>query len=331
MRKTLLLLAGCSLTLTSLADEIRAQGCCTPGTATRGGIERGVAPFKTLIGSLSYQNNNLEDAYESTRHILDPLGRTATVEVVNVEVEYGLTDRSSLVLIASYLNKSRELRIKSDPKAAPETARFAGSGFGDAVLLGKYRIISPTLTSPLEIALGAGAKLPVGRYRQEVNGTRLSIDLQAGTGAADLLAWGFLLRSIPQRHLRFFSSALYRYAGTNFEGYKFGDELLVNFGAEYGALDYLDLSLHLKARFAKRDFSDGRLLQSTGGEMYSIAPSFVYHEGNFALRGFVQLPVHRNVRGIQLSLTRLLGVEFQYVLDLRNEGDLRKSESEAAR
>lgn len=306
------------LSLVSAVEHTWAQGCCTAGTSALGGVERGITPYRTLISSLSYQSNSLEDAYESTRSITDPLGRTASVEVLSLELEYGLADRVSVAVIGSYFSKTRETTVKSSSGSFSETASFKGSGLGDIIVLGKYQIVAPTITSPWEFSMGAGAKLPVGRYLQDRNGTRLSIDLQAGNGAADLLGWGFVLKSLPNLGLRFFGSTLYRYAGMNFDGYRFGDEFLVTIGSEYSVLEYLDLSLLLKGRFAQQDFSNGRMLQSTGGQMYSAVPNFVYREGNSIFRAFLQLPVYRNVNGIQLTLTRLVGLELQYFFDFRN-------------
>jgi hypothetical protein len=299
--------------------EANAQGCCTPGTSALSGIERGIAPYQTLFASLSVQGNELEDTFESTRRIPDPLGRSASVTTFTLELEYGVADRVSLVAIGSYHSKTRELTVRSTSSNVLETASFTGRGFGDIILLGKYRLISPTITSPFEVSLGGGAKLPTGSYEQEAEGSRLAIDLQPGSGAADLLAWGFILYSFPQHHLRLYGNVFYRYTGTNLDNHRFGDETLFLLGTEYGILDYFDLSLLLKGRSARQDFSNGRLLSSTGGVMYSLVPGAIYREGNSVVRVFYQLPIYRNVKGIQLTLTRLLGLEIQHGFDFGKE------------
>ncbi len=298
--------------------EANAQGCCTPGTSALSGVERGVVPYRTLLAGLTVQGNDLEDTFESTRHIPDPLGRTASVTTLTLELEYGLAERVSLAAIASYHSKTRKLTVRSTSNVS-ETASFTGRGFGDIVFLGKYQLITPTITSPFELSIGGGAKVPTGSYEQEVAGSRLAIDLQPGSGAADLLAWGFVLYSFPRYHFRVYGNIFYRYTGSNLDNYRFGDEALFLLGGEYGILDYLDLSLLLKGRSARQDFSNGRLLSSTGGQMYSLAPGAVYREGNGAVRVFYQVPIYRNVKGIQLTLTRLVGLELHYSFDFRSE------------
>lgn len=299
----------------SFVNQLKAQGCCSPGAVASSGVERGVAPYQNLFIAVSYQSNDLEDAFETNRRIADPLGRTANVTAFNFEVEYGLADRVSLVAIGSYLAKRRELRVRSSSSGVPERVEFTGRGFGDIIVMAKYQLRTPTITSPLEIGIGGGAKLPTGNYEQERDGSRLAIDLQPGTGATDLLAWGFILRSVPQYRLRFYVNVLYRYSGTNLDNYRFGDEVLVILGSEYGVLEYLDLSLLVKGRFARQDFSNGRLLPSTGSQMYSVVPGVIYREANSVVRLFYQFPFYRNVNGIQLTLTRLVGLEMQYGID----------------
>lgn len=309
------------ITVFLFETRISAQGCCTPGSSSLGGVERGIAAYRTLILSLNYQYNSLQKAYQGTRNIQDPLRRTAEVQTLNFEFEYGLQKKVSAVVIASYLNKTRELTVKSAVGNLTETRDFKASGFGDIFVLGKYQVVSPTLTSPVELSVGGGAKLPVGSYRQEQDGVRQSIDLQPGGGAADLLGWAFVMRSFPQVGLRLYGNIFYSYAGTNFDGYKFGDELFAALGAEYRLLEYLDFSLLARARFARKDFSNGRLLSATGGSFYYALPSLIYHEGQSSFRIFGQLPIYRNVNGIQLTPNYMLGLELQYLFDFRSNGE----------
>lgn len=297
-------------------QQSNAQGCCTPGTSTLGGVERGVPLSHALTISLSYQNNNLKDAFEASERIEDPLGRTASVEHINLELEYGLANQISIMVATSYYKKKRELTVKTGTSSISETVNFSGAGFGDVIVLGKYQIVAPTILSAWELSIGGGAKLPIGDFRQAVDGTRLSIDLQPGTGAPDLFAWGFVMRSMPAYRLRLYGNALYRYSGTNMDNYRFGDEILLSVGAGYGLLDYLDLSLLFKGRFAKQDYSNGRILQSTGSRTYSIMPNIIYYEDHSALRLFAQFPFYRNVNGLQLTLSQLVGMELLYFFQL---------------
>ena len=197
-----------------------------------------------------------------------------------------------------------------------ERIEFKGDGVGDLLMLAKYQLNAPTVLSPSEVAVGAGAKLPIGRYRQEVLGSRLSLDLQSGTGATDLFGWLYGGYSFLPAGLRVYGWVLHRYPGVNFEGYRYGDETLFTVGVNKTVADFFEVGLAGRVRAAERDYSNGRLLQSTGGVLYWFIPSASYISSNSVFRVFGHIPVKQNLYGIQLGLSSLFGVELSYGIDL---------------
>ena len=303
-----------------LSVRASSQGCCTVGASSLGGVESGILPYKTLSVQANYQYNSVTRAFQGTKHIDDPLQRTATVGYFTLQMEYGLLQRLSVLAGITYSGKERELTITSGTGSGRfvETVSFSASGMGDLLLLAKYQLIVPTIASPFELALGGGANLPTGSYTREQNGAQLAIDLQPGTGASALIGWAFALWSFPEFGARFYAVATYRYAGTNLDGYRIGDEVVVSFGGEYNLTDRLGGSLLVRSRFAQQDFSNRRTLIATGGTYHDLMPGLTYSDGPSSARVFTQLPIYRNVRGIQLTLSYLLGVEYRYVFDFRS-------------
>ncbi len=303
------------LLLLLLNNHIFSQACCTVGTSISNGGERGILPVKTLSTAVTFQHNVLNTAYESSVVIDDPLNRTSTVSNFNLEIEYGLVKKVSLLLILPYTNRTRETTVTNIAANTSEVITFKGDGFGDIIILGKYELITPSILSPLGLAVGGGAKLPTGSFEEENNGTRLSIDLQPGTGAADLLLWGHFLYGLPSISMSFNANFLYRYAGVNLDSYRYGDEFLTSINGSYAFADFIALNLQLRGRFAEKDYWNGRFLPSTGGTYIDLTPGLIYYEGSFALRVFVQVPVYRNVQGIQLAVNNMLGTEISYIFD----------------
>jgi len=295
--------------------QIFSQACCTVGTSISNGGERGIIPVNTLSTAITFQHNVLNTAYESSVVIDDPLNRKSTVSNFNLEIEYGLVNKVSLLFILPYTNRTRETTITNIETNTTEVVTFKGDGFGDIIILGKYEIVTPSILSPLGLAVGGGAKLPTGSFEQENSGTRLSIDLQPGTGAADLLLWGHFLYGLPSISMSFNANFLYRYAGVNLDSYRYGDELLTSINGSYAFADFIALNLQLRGRFAEKDYWNGRFLPSTGGTYIDLTPGLIYYEGSFALRVFVQVPIYRNVQGIQLAVNEMLGTEISYIFD----------------
>ena len=299
-----------------IAEKLFAQACCTVGTSVSSGVESGIIATNSLSIALTYQHNILNDTYQGTESINDPLNRKSTVSDLYLELEYGLAEKISVLLMGGYTNKSRTTTFFDNELQTNKEITFTGQGLTDIVILGKYELITPNIVSPLAINIGGGAKLPTGSYEQENDGSRLSIDLQPGTGATDLLLWTHAAYSLPAISLTFNINSLYRYTGSNLDNYRFGDELLASLNSTYNVADFLGINLQLLTRFSDKDFWNGRFLPSTGGTFIDLTPGVVYSEGSFILSVLFQFPIYRNVDGIQLVVSEKLGAEVRYLFNL---------------
>ena len=310
--------------LPAVTHKANAQGCCTVGSSLLGGFDNSVQTYHTLSLGLDYQFNSLTRAFEGSESIDDPLRRTATVAYFTLRAEYGLQPRLSILASLYYADRTRELTVESGQGTGMflETAEFRGSGIGDVTLLAKYRLVSSSFASPFGLAVGAGASLPTGSYQQEQDGSQLSIDLQPGTGATASIGWTLLTYAFPEEGLQISLTGLYRYPGSNLDGYRIGDEIFVNLGAEKSLGEQFSVALILRSRYADKDFAGGRFLIGTGGTYHDLVPVLLYSEGSSLARLSGQLPIYRNVRGIQLAITYLLGVEYRYTFDFRDIVDV---------
>lgn len=301
-----------TILFSSFISKLFGQECCTAGSSTFGGLERGISKQGSTILSVSFVSTSLNSTFNGREKISDPLERTASVSSFNFELEYGLSEKVSLLVSGGYVLKHRQTTVRSSSDNSREVIAFEGKGIGDVIILGKYEIITPSILSPLGLTIGAGVKLPVGSYTQEVEGSRLAIDLQPGTGSTDVLLWGNFYKGFQPINLAIFLTGLYRYAGSNLDGYRFGDEYLFSVGSEYYLTDFLTFSLSVRGRFSDKDFWGGRFLPSTGGTYYELLPSIIYTEGLYNLRVFYQTPLYRNVQGIQLTTSSIVGVELLF-------------------
>jgi hypothetical protein len=297
-------------------QKLISQSCCTVGTSISGGVERGVIPGNNLSAALSFQHNILSSTYQGKESIDDPLNRKSTVSDFYLEFEYGLAEKVSILLAGGFTNKSRTTAFFDNELQTTREITFTGQGLSDIVILGKYELISPNIVSPFSLNVGGGAKLPTGAYQQENDGTRISIDLQPGTGATDLLLWAHGGYSLPEISLAFNINSIYKYSGTNLDNYRYGDEFIFSLSGAYAIADFLAVNLQFKGRISDRDFWNTRYLPSTGGTYFDLTPSLAYTEGVFQLRVMMQLPVYRDVQGIQLAVSEKLGAEVRYLFDL---------------
>lgn len=293
-----------------------AQGCCTAGFSLLGGLERDVTREGVLVLDGVYRFEDRSQGFEGSNRIDDPLHREVSIQKLGLDVEYGISKRLSLLMQAGYFEKSRSFTAQSSTDPTSAYVSFRGSGIGDLLLMGKYELISSSIVEPLQLSIGAGAKLPVGRFRQEVNGSRLPFDLQAGDGATDLVTSVFVAYSLPPIGLGFSASAFHRYPAANLDGYRYGDETVGHIGITKSVFEELGVGLTVGGRFAEKDFSNGRVLQSTGGTQFFVTASTSYTNANSVFKFFVQLPVMQNLFGIQLGMSSAMGVDVNYSFDL---------------
>ena len=159
--------------------------------------------------------------------------------------------------------------------------------------------------------------LPTGSTTEQREGTQLSQDLQPGFGTPSLLLWLFSGAKWPEESLSFFLTGIYRYAGTNLDGYRVGDELVVTLGAEWAINQNFAVSLPVRGRFQRKDFSNRRVLSGTGGTYWDLMPALVYYEGIAVARVFGSVPLYRNVSGIQMTPGFGIGAEVSLAIELR--------------
>jgi hypothetical protein len=304
--------------LSILSASASGQGCCTAGVSGQGGIDRGVQREGVLSLTANYQSFPLDRTYQARERIPDPQNRIADASFLTFQAEYGLAPRVSVLASYSYSAKVRELTATRGQGSSLETevATYRASGWGDLLLLAKYDLIGPTLLVPFEVALGGGAMLPTGSTSEERNGAQLSQDLQPGFGTPSLLLWFFSGMKLHDPGLSFSLTGSYRYAGTNLDGYRIGDELIAALGAGWAIDQHFALLLPLRGRFQRKDFSNRRVLSGTGGTYWDLLPAVIYGEGNAVARVFASVPLYRNVAGIQMTPGFGIGAEVSYAIDL---------------
>lgn len=296
-------------------SKASAQGCCSAGTPSLGALKEGVASEGQLGLSLLHEYNRLEQAFRGTRRAPDPLGRKTRVKTTSLELSYGFTRRVSASLIVHYSDKETKLTV-TDTDNLTRKFSLDGRGLGDLVLLGKFSLITLDIVNQRELSIGAGVKLPTGDTRQEVNGVRLAIELQPGTGSVDGLLWGYFYQGFLPFPAHIFGNAIYRRPSANGDGYRVGHELKYYLGASYRTPKYFDFTAQVKWRTAGGDSFKDRPLLSTGGHWVYFMPGINLNIKTLSFQVFGQFPIYRNVEGIQLtpSYSFLLASYYKFYL-----------------
>lgn len=235
------------------------------------------------------------------KRVGDELARKVNAWIYNLDIEYGLTSRFSLMLSLNYAFKSRSFRALAGDGSALKF-KASSKGVGDTFVLGKIQVLPWDVASQREFDIGIGARFPTGAYDLTDNGVRVSRDLQPGSGANHLMLWSYYYQSFRPKPVGVSLILFYTHPDLSEDGYRFGDELSYIAGILYQTSSVYDLLVQIRGRWAGRDAYDSRKLPSTGGTWLYVQPGvnirFFRYSSFYVL---LQLPVYRNVNGAQLS------------------------------
>ena len=176
------------------------------------------------------------------------------------------------------------------------------------------------------LTLGLGLSLPTGSIKVRNNQGRLAEPaLQPGTGA---MAWLFefsLRRFKKPNHLlgrqfaHFSVSSFFRLNTSGQSAYRFGNQWDLHLGGAYPIKAGVQLLGQFVSRWRDRDDAgrSGELTDATGGTWVYLSPGLqVDLLPGLAGYGFLQVPVYRNLNGVQLTADRnvLVGVRYDFYI-----------------
>ncbi|MCJ2164882.1 MULTISPECIES: transporter [unclassified Pseudodesulfovibrio] len=196
------------------------------------------------------------------------------------------------------------------------------SGLGDVVVMGRYALMTQRGGDWMNLALGAGLKLPTGDADHE-NGLPYSNTHkyigpsgQLGSGSWDpkfeIGATKIIGRS------RFDAHMMYTVTGQGAHDSRVGNQFKYDFGYGYALNKYFDLELELNGVDQQRQWFDGSADDSNGGHTIFITPGVHWKmtESSHLSVG-VPLVVYRDLNGYSATPERNsrygIGEDFQVV------------------
>jgi hypothetical protein len=303
-----------------LNSEYFSQACCSSGTPLLGSLEMSSGAAGVLQLGLTYDYNSLQSVYEGTQ-FLDDQTRERFTQSGLFEITYGISNRWSITGLFSSVNQNRTITPTNQ-----EANEVSTNGFGDAVLLLKYKLIEANIINQTELAIGLGGKFPTGKTGIKDNGILLPADLQSGSGSYDLLLWAFYSKGfVPDLPINIIANASYKINSSHdrFENsgkeYSFGNELIISAGLGYRTDSFFDFSLLLRFRNTSKDVFDDQSVPNTGGTWLYLKPGLnLKFSDSLTGRVTSQLPVYRNLTGTQLTTTYTIAFSMFYSTSLAN-------------
>lgn len=201
---------------------------------------------------------------ERQRLTLDNHKEIRTIlQTYTLDLNYGLTEKFGVQVTMPYTRIRHKHLDEVGEEGVNGEGRelvFSDNGIGDIRLTGKYNA-HQSLTSM--VVTGLGVVLPTGDYNaRDRNGVLMEPTLQVGRGAVGVVPSVYQTYQIMPNRLSQFAFASYRHTFRNSDGYQFGDEYLLNAGANLVTAPWLVLTGQFNYRYQVHDNMTGSLRRS---------------------------------------------------------------------
>ena len=304
----------------TFAKIVLPQACCTAGTPLLSSLEMSASSKGILSLGLSTKYNSLTNVYNGSLFLEDQERERISQSYI-LEITYGFSKRVSFSALLSFMHQTRKIQTIINLNNVLNV-----KGFGDALFLVKYNLITTDLFNRTELTIGTGIKLPFGKSSISQNSIFLPADMQPGTGSIDGLLWLYFSQgNIFTPQITVLANSSYRINGSNKRfginqsGYKFGNEFIFTTGLTYSTDTFLDVTLLTRFRNTSADKFGSDEIPNTGGNWMFLLPGFnVKITNEFTARISGEFPIYTNVSGTQLTTTFSTSISLYYSIKIIN-------------
>ncbi len=287
------------------------SGCCAPGTANFGVLEKG-----DLLLFSFFKRDYSDKYYQGNKPVAFSYLNNDYSDYSGLSLSYGFTDKFTMqASFGYYINKIENFTI---PIIGQQ--QLVGNGFSDIELYAKYNIFK-SKNDLLSFTLSGGVKLPTGPYKLSVDNVELTRDVQPGTGAySGMFTFYAMLKPFKNKKKSIMFNSRTDYNCVNPQGYQYG---ITNTNTLSSAFKiYKDLSFIAMVRNENKDCDkvNGVGLFSSCSSRVFVTPGvgiYLGHDLNFSLYG--DFPVYQYYSGIQLAAKYAFSIAVSKVFELHKK------------
>jgi hypothetical protein len=219
-----------------------------------------------------------------------------------------VTEKIQLAVLIPYHFHNRELKVGLDEI----------QGVGDASIIATYSIyktLKDSTTFTHNIQVGAGVKLPTGKFEEANNAGTVNQSFQLGTGS-----WDYLFVSeyvIKKKNIGLNSMINYTYKTENQKQYQFGNQL--NYGSTlFYVVDANTIQLVPQIGIAGEVYASnkqyGQLIQNTAGDVLFSKFGLEAGRNKLSVGVSAMLPINQNLASGNIEAKYRWTFNFNYTL-----------------
>lgn len=292
MKRFVLIILGIASAL-QLRAQCCTSGCCTPGTANFGVLEKGDLLF------FSFFKRNYSDRYYSGDRPTNFSYLTNDyADYAGANISYGLTNRFTAQASLGYFTA----KVENFDIPLIGQQQFFAQGLSDLELFLKYNVFG-SASAPVSVTVSGGAKVPTGPYNLARNNVQLTRDVQPGTGAySGLFIFYVQLKPFKNKKNIILVNSRFDMNGVNPQGYQYGFGNTSTISSVVRVTP--DVSLIVMFRNENRDcdrINDKNLFSSSSSRVFA-SPGISAGLGHELIFSFyADIPLYQYYAGTQLA------------------------------
>lgn len=312
---------GCKLfflafSIVLLLDNSRTSAqCCSTGSPVGASVYVGVLNKNSFRFTLYYRHNYSDTYYSGSEKSGEGvILNYSDYNFTGITLSYGITKRLTAETDFGYfINKTQDFKYIDYQEK--------GYGLSNGGVTLKYAAyIRPV--QEIEFTVGAGFRYPFTFTPQEVDGVRLSRDVQPSTNAFGVNGFLFFNKGFSKITLRLFTINRFEYNFEDHYGYQYGPVILNSIFVSKRIIPRLFGILQLRGEWRGEDQDQGETRPNTGNYLMVLSPQLSYSiAGRWNLTLVYDQPVYKNYNGKQLTPKYSIAVGLSRDLDFsRKEG-----------
>ncbi len=316
--KTNILIFG--ILLICLPNILKSQ-CCTAGNPFTSGLNFSHCNENTLGVSLFYQHSYSNEYYKNSKKTdfkyIDNLYYNFTSIMLNYQL---LSNLKITADIGYFFDKTQNFDFGINQKFKRIAQGISDMAVGTQYSFDLYDNYQTTIIPGIKITL------PVGQFDQMDGAVVLPIDIQPSSGNLKYELGLSLIKTLTNKFtiISANTAEFPQRIQTERTNYKYGNLYNISLTGIYKFFDEMSMLLQIRGQLREKSSDNNyKFINSTGGYYLFVNPQISFNlYDDLSLNLQYEIPVYKNVNGIQLTNNYTFGIRISKIINFRNTNQL---------
>jgi hypothetical protein len=289
------LFISCIIVSLVLNFSLSFSQCCSTGSPVGASIYVGVLNKNSFRFNLFYRHSYSDTYFQGNSKTEEGvILNFSSYNFTGLSFSYGIARRLTAEADFGYfIDKTQDFKYIDYQEK--------GHGLSNGGLTFKYAAYIRPLQQ-IEFTLGAGFRFPFTFEPQEVDGVRLSRDVQPSTNSFGLNAFLFFNKGFNNINLRLFTINRFEYNFEDHYDYQYGPVVLNSIFVSKRIVPRFFGVLQVRSEYRGKDKDQGETRDNSGNYLLVLSPQLSYSiAGKWNITLVYDQPIYKNYQGKQLT------------------------------